>query len=277
MIWGEYLKFRIKGIITEMESLKPVPNLLVRAYDKDIIYDDLLGTAITAEDGSFVIGFEEKDFKEIFEGAPEIYFVVYGSTTVEDPSGPESAPLHEEKNPRLIGEAPDQYYDIQISRQKLGDNSPSGPIIPLPEPGPWKEKVRKYLKEHPIQTQLDAKPILIIEQHGWPPPDHWGHGNYIPMSVTIKNVGNAPSLKTCIESWDCPINQNLPWINCKLMDTRTFSNLYPGQQITYPLVLGDSRTEGWIICVVYDVFLDPRPPTPDINSRQVTGVRYTQH
>ena len=271
------MEFKIKGIILERESLRPLPGLLVRAYDKDIFYDDLLGTAVTTENGSFILGYEKKDFKEIFEGSPEIYFVIYGSKTAIEPGRPGDSPIHSEKNPLLVGQGIGKYYEIKIPREKLGDDSPSGQIITLPEPGQWKEKVRKYLKEHPIQAQLDSKPILIIEQRGWPPPDYWGHGNYIPMSVTIKNVGNAPSLKTCIESWDCPIDQNLPWINCKLMDTRTFSNLYPGQQITYPLVLGDSRTEGWIICVVYDVFLDPRPPTPDSNSRQVTGVRYTQH
>ena len=41
------LKFKISGVVTESESSLPLPQLLVRAYDKDLIYDDLLANALT--------------------------------------------------------------------------------------------------------------------------------------------------------------------------------------------------------------------------------------
>ena len=71
------LDFIIKGCIKEKETHLPVSNLNVRAYDKDMLYDDLLGNATTDEKGEFAINYSEKDFRELFDNKPDIYLSVF--------------------------------------------------------------------------------------------------------------------------------------------------------------------------------------------------------
>jgi hypothetical protein len=53
--------------------------LFVKAYDKDLLFDDLLGTSVTEADGSFVITSEPEDFRDLFEKRPDVYFKVFRS------------------------------------------------------------------------------------------------------------------------------------------------------------------------------------------------------
>ena len=69
--------FRISGRITEAESGLGVPGLIVRAFDKDMFFDDLLGSVITGPDGSLEIRYVPSDFGKLFEAQPDIYLSVY--------------------------------------------------------------------------------------------------------------------------------------------------------------------------------------------------------
>lgn len=69
--------FKIKGVVKEKESGIALPGLFVKAYDKDLFFDDLLGSAISDERGAFEIVSELADFREFFETRPDIYFKVY--------------------------------------------------------------------------------------------------------------------------------------------------------------------------------------------------------
>ena len=70
------MSFKIKGIVVEKESGKCLSGLIVKAYDKDLIYDDILGSTETDQDGKFQITYEEKDYQELFESKPDIYLEI---------------------------------------------------------------------------------------------------------------------------------------------------------------------------------------------------------
>jgi hypothetical protein len=112
------MKYEITGVVLEKESGAPVRGLLVRGYDKDLIYDDLLGTAITDEEGRFTMAYTERDFSELFEKRPDIYLEVY------------AAPMRflaSTKDAIRWGAATDERFVIEIDRDTLGDAAPGLP------------------------------------------------------------------------------------------------------------------------------------------------------
>ena len=67
------MSFTIKGSVVGEERGEGLSGLTVRAFDKDLFYDDLLGTAVTDADGCFIITYEESDYQELFDANPDIY------------------------------------------------------------------------------------------------------------------------------------------------------------------------------------------------------------
>lgn len=78
--------FKIKGVVKERETGAPLAGLFIKAYDKDLLFDDLLGSAVSDHLGRFEIVSELADFREFFEKRPDIYFKVY--------RGDRGAPIH---------------------------------------------------------------------------------------------------------------------------------------------------------------------------------------
>jgi plastocyanin len=78
--------FIITGLVREQHNGLGIPGLLVRAYDKDKIYDDLMGEACTACDGSFRITSEATDFRDFFDARPDVYLRI--SVPSSDGSSP---------------------------------------------------------------------------------------------------------------------------------------------------------------------------------------------
>jgi hypothetical protein len=71
------ISFKISGVVREKESGVPLPGFFVKAYDKDLLFDDLLGSSQTNNQGAFEIMFGPEDFREFFEARPDIYFKVF--------------------------------------------------------------------------------------------------------------------------------------------------------------------------------------------------------
>lgn len=72
---------RIIGTVIDDETGRPLEGLRVRAFDKDLVFDDRLGEASTDADGRFEIGYTEAMYRDLHETEPDIYIRVY------DPSG----------------------------------------------------------------------------------------------------------------------------------------------------------------------------------------------
>lgn len=69
--------FIIYGKVIGKDSKKAISNLVVEALDKDLLFDDRLGSAITDKEGNFEIRYDKEDFQKLFfEEKPDIFLRV---------------------------------------------------------------------------------------------------------------------------------------------------------------------------------------------------------
>jgi len=78
-------RFVVAGVVRERESGRPLPGLVVRAFDRDLVSDDYLGSATTDGDGRYEVRFTADAFQELFDRHPDLYVRVF------DPAGREVA------------------------------------------------------------------------------------------------------------------------------------------------------------------------------------------
>ena len=67
------MSYTIWGCVTDSESGCGVPNVVVSAFDKDLLFDDLLGEVITDAEGNFRVTYEGSAFNRFFDSRPDIY------------------------------------------------------------------------------------------------------------------------------------------------------------------------------------------------------------
>ncbi|HMD00980.1 MAG TPA: hypothetical protein VKH37_12540, partial [Ferruginibacter sp.] len=73
----------ITGRILSNQTKAGIPNLKVEAWDKDALFDDLVGSSVTDDNGKFKIVFTGKYFKELFlDQKPDLYFKIFSGTTL---------------------------------------------------------------------------------------------------------------------------------------------------------------------------------------------------
>lgn len=71
-------RFKIAGRVIDRTTRNGVRGLRVEAWDKDLFFNDLVGNAITDEQGSFQIEFDESYFRELFlDRRPDLFFKVF--------------------------------------------------------------------------------------------------------------------------------------------------------------------------------------------------------
>ncbi len=70
-------EFRIFGVVVEAETGRPLPKLVVRAFDRDLIFDDKLGYTNTDDDGLVDIRFGPERLRDLFESRPDLYLRIY--------------------------------------------------------------------------------------------------------------------------------------------------------------------------------------------------------
>ncbi|WP_353480360.1 hypothetical protein [Haliscomenobacter sp.] len=144
------MAFKIKGLIFEKESGLPVAGLRVRAYDKDLLYDDLLGNAITDQNGQFEIEYTERDFQELLEGNPELYLNIL--------TGPRDL-IHKEVVSSKIADMSDINLRIELDRKKLGAFTPV-----TPEGFPQLSQQVIERKERPAKSDLPKGVAIELDR-----------------------------------------------------------------------------------------------------------------
>jgi hypothetical protein len=69
--------FVVRGVVEELETGRPLPELVVRAFDKDLILDDSLGYASTDAAGRFEIRFASDRFRDLREERPDLFLRLF--------------------------------------------------------------------------------------------------------------------------------------------------------------------------------------------------------
>lgn len=108
------MPFRVHGSVLEDESSRPLPGLLVRAHDEDLMIDDFLGETRTAVDGRFEVVFTEVQFMDLHETRPDLHLRVF------DPSG--ARLLYSTEDAVRADAELDERIDVRIPRARLGES-----------------------------------------------------------------------------------------------------------------------------------------------------------
>jgi hypothetical protein len=104
------MKYEITGRVREAESQEGVPGLVVSVFDKDRLFDDLLGEVTSDAGGHFRLEYDQSRLAALFEGAPDIY------VTVKTPAGQS---LHTTGGAVRFNAQPREEFHIDIPREAL--------------------------------------------------------------------------------------------------------------------------------------------------------------
>jgi hypothetical protein len=138
--------YEITGRIVETETKQGVPGLIVSAFDKDMVYDDLLGDTMSDPNGNFSIKYDQSKLNSLFEAAPDIY------VTVKTPSG---TVLHTTNGSVRFNAQPREEFLVEIPKQSLTNAGlRSIPVETIP---------REKLKTLDILEDFDPNNELVKE------------------------------------------------------------------------------------------------------------------
>jgi len=104
-------EFRIFGVVQEAETGRPLPNLVIRAFDRDLIFDDKLGYTNTDDDGRFEILFGTGRFRDLFESKPDLYLRIFDRDGIRL--------IHETTDAIRWNASHNEQYQIQIPASAL--------------------------------------------------------------------------------------------------------------------------------------------------------------
>ena len=143
------LTLTLGGTVRDAATGVGVSGLFVKAYDEDLVYDDLLGTATTDEDGRFEIDCAGPDFQEFLEAGPEVYLKVYGADR--------ETLLHESDDSVGVDTGgPDGEFDVRVPHESLREHAPD-------------REVRLVGKGGRPREDYDVGESLAVEFDGLPP------------------------------------------------------------------------------------------------------------
>jgi hypothetical protein len=70
--------YHIRGTVVHLRTKGGLAGLRVKAWDNDLLMDDLVGSAVTGADGAFEIAFDPYSFGELFlDRRPDLYLKIF--------------------------------------------------------------------------------------------------------------------------------------------------------------------------------------------------------
>ena len=186
-------RFQIQGKILEAESNIGISGLFVKAYDKDLLFDDLLGTAFTKSGGAFVIRYELRDFKDLFETKPDIYLDVYS------PDGEDC--LYSTKcNVRMDAGSLEE-FEVLVPKENLGQYAPNQRMTFRDDQGK-------------IREDFDVGESICLHAEGLLPNTHY-------ESRLYGIGGQKPIVSRLMTNRKGEIEPSVLWANLGLIDPDT--------------------------------------------------------
>lgn len=288
--------YRIVGRVINLDDQRGIPGLRVEAWDKDLIFHDLVGSTVTGHQGSFGMVFDDSAFRELFfDRHPDLFFKVF-------------------KGPRLLKSTKDSVLwnvtagktevviEVDLIRKpreepvfpdpdKWPERQPEGEVpgerrYP-PEPGEWKDKIREWWekrqKEHDEERDKEDR-----ERRPMPRPYLYILANYMwgdfsrlqvdepgTVGFVVWNEGSFPAWNCYVQVFEGPPSYSHPLSDYELRGQRIIT-LQPGELREVSLPWVRRRSTGSIVGVCFDPLLDPRDFTlVDLTNRHINIGQYT--
>lgn len=289
---------RINGKVVDRATGDGIANLLVKCWDADLLFDDLIGSAPTNAGGVFFMEFDMTYFQELFfDRRPDLYFELYFKgrciyTTKDDIHWNVDAGETEiviEIDLAILGEDtptdpiypdPRQYPDVPAD-----DPVHPGPHIDPPPPGQWQDDIRTWWAERKRQRAEDGtlhipvkpipKPYLDCTSNFGPQLNAMGLNEPGFMTFEVWNDGNFPSWTCYAELYEGPFGYNDPLSNYEFRG-RTVLTLRPGERVNVAVPWIRKRTSARVVGIVFDPLLDPKDfALVEQRNRHITSIHYT--
>ena len=103
--------FVITGSVEEAETGRPLADLVVRAFDRDLLVDDKVGFATTDADGRFEIRFGPDAFRDVWESRPDLYLRVFDAQGIRQ--------LHETTDAIRWNAAEAEHFRVRVPARAL--------------------------------------------------------------------------------------------------------------------------------------------------------------
>ena len=95
--------FKLTGSVINKNNGCGIAEITVEAYDKDLLFDDSLGKAVTDADGKFSMEVPAEGYRHLFvEELPDLYFKLYRTGESEPAWTTESSVIWNAKSPAAV-------------------------------------------------------------------------------------------------------------------------------------------------------------------------------
>lgn len=294
---GAEASYTINGRVVDRSSGAGFSGVLVKAWDADLFFDDLLGSASTDDSGNFRMQFDESYFAELFlDRVPDLYFeIYYKGKCVYSTEGLESFGL----------QPGEQSIEIEVDLEIFKEEEPEEPAYPdprqypepppddpvdrgehydPPEDGPWQEIITDWWNERKRQREEDGtlhvpqvpipKPYLNCTSNFGPQLNALAVNEMSEMRFTVWNDGNFPAWTCYVELYEGPGGYSHPLSDYELRG-RKIITLRPGERREVAVPWVRRRETARVVGILFDPLLDPKDFTlVEQRNRHITSIHY---